>query len=74
MSRFIDAPQAVRCTYDITLRDGSKARCGRRATNAAWGLCAQHYKLVDRRDNPSSAYTSTRYADEMPESDFYGEG
>ena len=36
-----DAPTAERCAATITLRDKSKAQCGRRAAGAS-GLCHQH--------------------------------
>lgn len=53
-----------RCTAPIILRDKSGAQCMRRAVID--GLCRQHA--------PRTGYSSTQAADEMPESDFYGEG
>ena len=41
--RFIDAPDALRCTATITLTDKSKARCGRYAKVEE--LCTQHAKM-----------------------------
>ena len=41
--RFIDAPYELRCGWTITLRDGSKAQCGRHHTNGR--LCTQHEKM-----------------------------
>jgi hypothetical protein len=41
--RFIDAPREFRCVWTITLRDGSKAQCGRR--KAIGQLCMQHEKI-----------------------------
>jgi hypothetical protein len=40
---FIDAKQDERCKWDITLRDGSKAQCGRRAVFRPACLCTQHW-------------------------------
>lgn len=42
-SRFMDAPNDVRCRWDITLPDGSKAQCGRRQKSGQ--LCTQHAKM-----------------------------
>ena len=42
-SRFVDAPTELRCEWDVTLRDGSKAQCGRRKRFGL--LCAQHKKM-----------------------------
>jgi hypothetical protein len=42
---FVDAPQVERCRRNITLRDGSSAQCGRRASpskQAADQFCWQH--------------------------------
>lgn len=44
--RFVDAPTDLRCQWDITLPDGSKAQCGRRHTNG--NLCTQHAKMHAR--------------------------
>lgn len=41
--RFRDAPQHERCKWEIRLRDGSAAQCGRRAV--VDGLCRQHAKI-----------------------------
>lgn len=41
--RFIDAPSELRCEWEITLRDGSKAQCGRR--KAVRNLCTQHANM-----------------------------
>lgn len=40
--QFLDAPSAVRCRADVTLRDGSKAQCGRREMFKGGKLCWQH--------------------------------
>ena len=42
--RFIDAPQGARCAYDITLKDGSGAQCGRARTEGDY--CTQHARIV----------------------------
>lgn len=42
--RFIDAPSEQRCSWTVTLRDGSKAQCGRRKTSG--DLCTQHSKMA----------------------------
>lgn len=39
--RFIDTPAEQRCQHTITLRDGSKAQCGKRR-RAGGTLCTQH--------------------------------
>jgi len=36
-----DAPNVERCLQDVTLRDGSKAQCGRRAQTDS-SYCWQH--------------------------------
>lgn len=41
--RFVDAI-TNRCGWNVTLRDGSKAQCGRAATIA--DLCTQHAKMA----------------------------
>lgn len=43
--RFIDAPRELRCEWTITLRDGSKAQCGRYRRLGARNLCTQHRKM-----------------------------
>lgn len=43
---FKDAPADLRCQWDITLRDRSKAQCGR-ARKPGRQLCAQHQKIYD---------------------------
>jgi hypothetical protein len=45
--RFIDAPNELRCEWNITLRDGSKAQCGRYCRLGEYHLCAQHKKMHD---------------------------
>lgn len=54
MSRYIDPPAWRRCRATITLRDKSKAQCGR-AINRAYdqhgtlgGLCTQHAEILHR--------------------------
>ncbi len=42
--RFVDAPQDMRCQWEITLRDGSKAQCGR--ARKVDQLCTQHAKML----------------------------
>lgn len=42
--RFIDAPTEQRCTATTTLRDGSKAQCGRYRKLGC--LCRQHAKIA----------------------------
>jgi hypothetical protein len=44
-TRFRDAPQIARCTYDIRLRDGSGAQCGRYAKLGSF--CTQHARIVE---------------------------
>lgn len=44
--RFIDAPQGERCKAGVTLRDGSKAQCGRRKKDG--DFCTQHALLAAR--------------------------
>ena len=44
--RFIDAPDDQRCKSTITLRDGSKAQCGRYGKVS--DLCRQHHKMLIR--------------------------
>lgn len=46
-SRFVDAPLAERCRWNITLRDGSLAQCGRRRMAGGW-QCSQHQKIRER--------------------------
>lgn len=41
--KFFDAPADQRCEWTITLRDGSKAQCGRKKTTGQ--LCTQHAKM-----------------------------
>jgi hypothetical protein len=41
--RFTDAPNDKRCMFDITLRDGSKAQCGRYRKLGCY--CRQHAKI-----------------------------
>ena len=44
--RFIDAPISARCLYDITLKDGSGAQCGR--YRKIGDYCRQHAaKMAD---------------------------
>lgn len=45
--RFVDAPDAERCCAPITLADGSRARCGRRA-GRFFLCCSQHYVMLCR--------------------------
>lgn len=54
--RFIDAPQDERCKYDITLRDGSGAQCGRRKVDGDY--CRQHAAIVTKT-NPSQSRRMT---------------
>lgn len=42
--KFIDAPLENRCQWDITLKDGSKAQCGRRHVDGRF--CRQHAKMA----------------------------
>jgi hypothetical protein len=44
--RFIDATAEERCEWTVTLRDGSKAQCGRKHVNGQ--LCTQHAKMAAR--------------------------
>lgn len=41
--RFFDAPAEQRCRWDVTLRDGSTAQCGRAHVDGV--LCTQHAKM-----------------------------
>lgn len=43
MGRFVDAFTDQRCQWDVTLRDGSKAQCGR--AKKVGQLCTQHAKM-----------------------------
>lgn len=45
--RFIDAPDALRCTAEVTLRDGSTCPCGR--YRKVGTLCTQHAKIEARK-------------------------
>lgn len=46
---YVDPTRAERCTFDITLKDGSGARCGRRASKD--GRCWQHpHRDLDARE------------------------
>jgi len=45
--KWTDAPNDQRCRYDITLRDGSKAQCGRRRVNGDY--CKQHQNMEAAR-------------------------
>lgn len=58
-SRFVDAPQDMRCQWDVTLRDGSKAQCGRRRKIGQ--LCTQHHKMHEAASFPCCGGT-----DELP--------
>lgn len=42
--RFIDAPHQIRCMWNVTLRDGSLAQCGRAKTSEHF--CTQHAKMA----------------------------
>lgn len=44
--RFSDAHEDARCQWTITLKDGSKAQCGRRHVDST--LCKQHAKMAAR--------------------------
>lgn len=46
MRRFIDATTDQRCEWTVTLRDGSKAQCGRR--RKVRNMCTQHAKIEQR--------------------------
>lgn len=59
---FIDAPSNVRCKWTITLKDGSKAQCGRRQKDGR--LCAQHRRI---RDAFKCEYCGTGNDDYPPE-------
>lgn len=63
-SRFRDAPLACRCAFDITLKDGSGAQCGRRATHS--DLCTQHWRLIDDQARAfmlsGASYEGVRYS------------
>ncbi|KAF1692693.1 hypothetical protein CSC64_06815 [Pseudoxanthomonas koreensis] len=48
--RFIDAPTDMRCRWDVTLRDGSRAQCGRLRKHG--DLCTQHQKMADTAHFP----------------------
>lgn len=41
--RFIDTPSGMRCQWEVTLKDGSKAQCGR--ARKVGQLCTQHLKM-----------------------------
>lgn len=43
--RFIDAPSELRCSWTVTLRDGSEAQCGRYRRLGDPQLCTQHAKM-----------------------------
>lgn len=40
---YIDPPLDMRCAWEIALKDGSKAQCGRKHTDGQ--LCTQHQKM-----------------------------
>jgi len=44
---YLDPPAKLRCQATITLRDGSKAQCGRR--RKVGGLCTQHDAMKTER-------------------------
>ena len=44
--RFIDAPLWLRCVRTITLKDGSKAQCGRIAKIGLF--CTQHARMQEQ--------------------------
>lgn len=46
MSRFIDAPNTVRCEATIRLSDNTTAQCGRRQAEGS-KFCWQHQKKRD---------------------------
>lgn len=56
--RFIDAPMELRCYQTITLRDGSRAQCGRYAKHPD-GLCTQHHAMAQ----PEGGRDDTREID-----------
>lgn len=41
---YIDPPLDLRCRWDIKLRDGSSAQCGRKRVGDFY--CAQHTKML----------------------------
>lgn len=41
---FVDAPNADRCTAEVTLKDGSTSPCGRHRKIGT--LCTQHAKIA----------------------------
>lgn len=45
---FIDAKMECRCTWTITLKDGSQAQCGRRSKTDD-RLCNQHAKMKAKK-------------------------
>ena len=46
---FKDAPTESRCIWTITMRDGSKAQCGRRKVQG--DFCTQHKKIDFERNS-----------------------
>lgn len=46
--RYTDPPERERCTAQITLRDGSTARCGRKKAKRDESYCWQH-RNIDMR-------------------------
>jgi hypothetical protein len=61
--RFTDALQGERCSYDITLGDGSQAQCGRTQSTGCAGYCRQHWRMIQREGLPISVKTGREIRD-----------